>query len=183
MSTGNHQLAQWNSISAAGAAPQAQLIMARCRCNYHTLKATIVAHSTFSVNHPRFANLWQLVWMTILCTKSCSCLPVMALVVTVSTWLMCWTQKKALSGVSAVTSAHLLIQTCFQRSIHPEFSFLQPCCTTEIAALLVCHKHKFWWQSVTLPGGNCPAGRKFCLEFIWERFSQVYFAVNYNDNL
>ncbi len=50
MSTGNHQLAQWNSISAAGAAPQAQLITARCRCNYHTLKATIVARSTFSVN-------------------------------------------------------------------------------------------------------------------------------------
>ncbi len=50
MSTGNHQLAQWNSISAAGAVPQAQLIMAHCRCNYHTLKATIVARSTFSVN-------------------------------------------------------------------------------------------------------------------------------------
>ena len=52
MSVGNHQLAQWNSISAAGAAPQAQLITVRCRCNYHTLKATIVARSTFSVNDP-----------------------------------------------------------------------------------------------------------------------------------
>ncbi len=47
---GKHQLAQWNSISPAGATPQAQLITARCRCNYHTLKATIVAISTRSVN-------------------------------------------------------------------------------------------------------------------------------------
>ncbi len=44
-----HHLAEWNSISDAGAAPQAQLITERCRCNYHMLKATIVAVSTCSV--------------------------------------------------------------------------------------------------------------------------------------
>ena len=57
-SAGNHQLAQWSSISAAGAAPQTQLITERCCCNYHTLKATIVAVSTSSVKASWTEILW-----------------------------------------------------------------------------------------------------------------------------
>ena len=47
-----HHLAEWSSISDVGATPQAQLITERCRCNYHMLKATIVALSTCSVKPP-----------------------------------------------------------------------------------------------------------------------------------